>query len=465
MRRMTSGSLAALALVAIAAPTAKGQQSVSAPEARQIAREAYIYGFPIVDNYRIIHSYAIDKANREYKAPINQIASEARVYTPDDKAVQTPNSDTPYSFLVADLRAEPLVLTIPAVEKNRYYSVQLIDLYTFNFEYLGSRTTGVDGSRVLLAGPGWRGNLPAGVNRIVRSETEIVLAIYRTQLFNPGDIATVKKIQEGYKVEPLSTYLNQPAPKAASAIEFAKPLTAEEQRTSLGFFNILSFALQFCPVNPTEAVLRGRFRRIGIEPGKPFNAAAMPANMQAALKAGMTDGQKEIDARRATTRSSANIFGTRDFLKNNYVNRAVAAQMGIYGNSKEEAYYAGWSTEADGKTSLNTASNRYVIRFARGQIPPVNAFWSVTMYDMPAQLLVANKINRYLINSAMLSRLRRNKDGSITLYVQKDPPGAKEESNWLPAPDGDAYIILRAYWPKPPILDGKWKLPKIERVE
>jgi hypothetical protein len=462
---MSAGRLALLLLAAVAASPAQAQPSVTTQEARQIAREAYIYGFPLVDNYRILHSYAIDKASREFKAPFNQIASEARVYTPDDKAVQTPNSDTPYSLLVADLRAEPLVLTVPEVEKGRYFSVQLIDLYTFNFEYLGSRATGNEGGRYLLAGPGWRGGLPAGVSRVLRSETAIVFAIYRTQLFNPGDIASVKKIQDGYRVETLSSFLKQAAPPPAPAVNFVKPLPAAEQRTALEFFNILAFVLQFCPVHPSEAVLRERLARMGIVPGKPFNATALPANMQAALKAGMADGQKDIDARRASTPSAVNLFGTREFMKNNYVNRALGAQRGIYGNSKEEAFYTTWSTEADGKTPLDTAANRYLIRFARNGLPPVNAFWSVTMYDAKAQLLVPNKINRYLINSPMVPRLRREKDGSILIRIQTESPGGKDESNWLPAPDGPAYIVFRAYWPKPPILDGKWKLPKIERVE
>jgi hypothetical protein len=159
-------------------------QSISADEARTIAKEAYIYGFPLVDSYRVQYSYFVDRGNPEFKVPWNTLSNTARVYTPDDKAIQTPNSDTPYSFLGADLRAEPLVLTVPAIEEERYYSLQFIDMYTFNFAYVGSRATGNDGGSFLLAGPDWKGETPPGVKSVIRAETEFAFVLYRTQLFN-----------------------------------------------------------------------------------------------------------------------------------------------------------------------------------------------------------------------------------------------------------------------------------------
>ena len=168
-------------------------------EARSTAKEAYIYGFPMVDSYRIQHAYFADTKNPEYKGPWNHVVNIPRVYTPADTAVQTPNSDTPYSMLGMDLRAEPMVLTVPPIEKNRYFSVQFIDAYTFNFAYIGSRTTGNEGGSYLIAGPGWKGETPKGVKEVIRSETDFVLAAYRTQLFGPDDLDNVKKIQAGYK--------------------------------------------------------------------------------------------------------------------------------------------------------------------------------------------------------------------------------------------------------------------------
>ncbi len=160
------------------------QLGITTTEARAIAKEAYVYGFPLVDGYRIQFAYCVDRTNPEFKAPWNEIRNIARVFTPEDKAVQTPNSDTPYSMLGMDLRAEPLVLTLPPVEQGRYFSVQLVDLYTFNFAYLGSRATGNEGGSFLVAGPGWAGAVPNGVKSVIRCETELALALYRTQLFN-----------------------------------------------------------------------------------------------------------------------------------------------------------------------------------------------------------------------------------------------------------------------------------------
>src|SRR6185503_5835860 len=195
-----------------AAPGASVQTSVTPAEARTIARDAYVYGYPMVDSYRIQHAYFVDPKNPEYKAPWNQIRNIPRVYTPDDTAVQTPNSDTPYSMAGLDLRAEPIVLTVPAIEKERYFSIQLIDAYTHNFDYIGSRATGNGGGSFLIAGPGWRGETPPGITKVIRSETELVLGVYRTQLFNPGDFDNVKAVQAGYGAQPLSAFLGQAAP-------------------------------------------------------------------------------------------------------------------------------------------------------------------------------------------------------------------------------------------------------------
>lgn len=193
---------------------------------REIAEQAYIYGYPMVDNYRIQYSYFVDQANPQYKGSWNEVHSDARVYTADDTTVQTPNSDTPYSALGADLRAEPLVLTVPPIEADRYFSVQFVDAYTYNFAYVGTRTTGNGGGRYLLAGPNWNGTKPDGVDEVVRSDTDFVLALYRTQLFGPDDIDNVKAIQAGYAVQPLSAFLNQPT-AVAPAVDFVKPVSAE----------------------------------------------------------------------------------------------------------------------------------------------------------------------------------------------------------------------------------------------
>ena len=458
--------LAAAVSLVMLAPANASAQSITPDEARAIAKEAYIYGFPMVDNYRIQYAYFVDSKNPEYKAPWNQIANVPRVYTPADTAVQTPNSDTPYSMLGMDLRAEPMVLTVPPIEKDRYFGVQLIDAYTFNFAYIGSRATGNDGGSFVIAGPGWKGETPKGVKEVIRSETELALAAYRTQLFNPADIDNVKKIQAGYKAQPLSAFLGQPPPAAAPAIDFIKPLNAADERKSLEFFNILNFILQFTPTVPSETDLMARFAKIGVGAGKTFDPNSLPPEIKTAIEQGVADAwadlasvKKEIDAGTVT---SGQLFGTREYLKNNYLYRMAGAVLGIYGNSKQEAMYPAYAIDAAGQ-KLDGA-NRYTVHFVAGQLPPVNAFWSLTMYDLPQSLLVANPINRYLLNSPMLPQFVKDADGGLTFYVQNELPGKDKEPNWLPAPKGPFFIAMRLYWPKEAALDGSWKKPPMEKA-
>jgi hypothetical protein len=443
---------------------AAAQTAISPSEARAIAKEAYIYAYPMVDSYRVQYTYFVDRQNPEYKGPWNQIHNVARVYTPADTAIQTPNSDTPFSFIGMDLRTEPLVLTVPNIETNRYFSIQLIDAYTFNFDYVGSRTTGNDGGSFLVAGPTWSGEIPKGVQKVFRSDTSLAFAQYRTQLFNPGDIDNVKRVQAGYKVQPLSEFLGQAAPKPAPAIEFMKPLTPGSQRTSPEVFNVLNFMLQFCPTHPSETALMARFAKIGIGAGKNFDVTKLSPEMKTAIEQGMADAWAEFAEFKRTKAdtgevTSGDVFGTRQYLKNNYLYRFAAAAIGIYGNSKEEAMYPYYAIDSD-KQPL-TGSRRYALRFAPGELPPVNAFWSVTMYEMPRSLLYANPLDRYLINSPMLPQLKRDPDGGLTLIIQHESPGKEKEANWLPAPNGPFVLNLRLYWPKQEAVDGKWTAPPL----
>ena len=468
VRELMLACALALQAAIVPASAASARQQVPPAEVRAIAKEATIYGFPLVDNYRVMHSYFVDTTGSEFKAHWNTIHNVERVYTPDDKAIQTPNSDTPYSQLGADLRTEPLVISVPTVGKDRYYSLQFIDLYTFNFAYVGSRATGSEAANYLLAGPHWKGKVPAGIKQVIRSETDLAFVLYRTQLKGPDDIGNVKKIQAGYKVQPLSAFLGTAAPAPAPAVDFLKPLSAQEQRTSPRFFDELNFLLQFAPAHPSETALRARFARIGVVAGKPFDAEQLPPPQRQAVEEGMADAWQTL-ARFKTEqidtgkRTSGDGFGTRNFLKNDYLARMASAAFGIYGNSKEEAVYPAYFVDSKGQ-ALDGESNRYVLRFPANALPPVNSFWSFTMYGLPESLLVANPLNRYLINSAMLPALKRDADGGITLYLQNESPGKDKEANWLPAPKGPFWAAMRLYWPKPEALDGRWKQPALDRV-
>src|ERR1700683_1344085 len=373
---------------------AGAQTGVTPAEARAIAKEAYVYGFPLVDSYRIQYDYFVDSKGPEFKAPWNHIANTPRVYTPADTAIQTPNSDTPYSWLGLDLRTEPLVLTVPEVEKKRYYSIQFTDAYTFNIDYVGSRTTGNDAANFLVVGPGWKGQTPKGIKKVVRSETDILMPIYRVQLFDPSDLDNIKKAQSGFKVQTLSSFLGTPAPQAAPAIDFIKPLTVETQKTSLEFFNILNFVLRYCPTDPSEVELMKRFAKIGVGADQSFDASKLSPEMTKAIEDGRTDAWADFTALLQQfdegTVTSGDVFGTRAFLKNNYLYRMGAAVLGIYANSKEDAIYPIYGVdEANQKLS---GANKYTLGFAPGQLPPVNAFWSLTMYKMPESLLSDNPI-------------------------------------------------------------------------
>jgi hypothetical protein len=294
LMRVLAARLFPLAVALFALCAAAEAQSLSPTEARAIAKEATIYGFPLVDSYRIQHSYFVDRSSAEFKGPWNTLSNTARVFTPDDKAIQTPNSDTPYSFLGADLRAEPLVLTVPAVAGDRYYSLQFIDMYTFNFAYVGSRATGNSAGSFLLAGPDWKGATPPGIKAVIRSETAFAFVLYRTQLFNPEDIGNVRRIQAGYKVQPLSRFLGKPPPPPPPAIAFVTPLSPADERTSPAFFNVLDFVLQFCPTNPAETGLMARFAKLGLGGHGTFDAAQLSPDMRQAVTAGMGDAWAEF---------------------------------------------------------------------------------------------------------------------------------------------------------------------------
>lgn len=456
-----------LTALALSLSTSAWADFTATPEqARAIAKEAYLYGFPVVEMYKTLYTQAVDKKSSNYKAPFNQIGNTAKAFTAKDTAFVTPNADTPYSFVWMDLRAEPLVLTLPPIEEHRYYSVQLIDAYTQNFAYLGTRSTGNNGGHFMIAGPDWKGRQPQNIDRLLRSESNIAYALYRTQLFDDKDLSKVKQIQAGYKVEPLSRYDKHKAPPAAPKIDWPKPVPNMSDTPDL--FRYLNFMLAFTQANDAERALLERFKTIGVEAGKPFNVAKLSTDQRQALEDGIADAKAEfaefkknrVDTHEVT---SGDFFGTRDHLKGNYLYRYAGANMGIFGNSAEEANYIGYFVDKDNQP-LDASKHDYTLHFNKDALPPANAFWSLTMYDARTKLLVANPLNRYLINSRMLSDLKFDADGGLTLYLQSKAPAGDVQSNWLPAPNGPFYGVLRLYLPKPEVTHGQWKIPSLTPV-
>jgi hypothetical protein len=452
---------------------AKGVAAPGIAATKAIAEEAFIYGLPLVMNYAVMYEFAVDTKSSQFKAPFNKINNQHRVATYEDTAVVTPNSDTPYSILWLDLRAEPMVISVPAVAKKRYYSVQLTDGNTYNFGYIGSRATGSGPGDYLVVGADWKGQTPAGIKKVFSSTTPFAFSIFRTQLFNPADMPNVEKVQAGYKAQPLSAFLKQPAPPAAPKIDF---LPATTEGIKANFYEYLDAGLQFVPPSPDSKDVRARLASIGIGPGKTFEFKDLSLEHKAAVLLGMKEGDDKVDKFLASGVKNINgwsvgsFFGDRAFYKGDWLMRAAAAKGGIYGNDAVEATYPITRVDAKGET-LDGSKHAYTLTFPAGQLPPVNAFWSVTMYDGKSQLLIKNPINRYLINSPMLPGMKKNADGSLTLYIQKDSPGKAKEANWLPAPNDTIYLVMRLYWPKdtpPSILPagkGTWKPPGLVMVK
>jgi len=472
---LRSAAVTAVAATATKPFPAFAQATAERPgffKAKDIAEAGFIYGLPIVMNYGVMYEYTVDRNSGQFKAPFNQIANAANVFTYKDTAVVTPNSDTPYSIVSMDLRAEPIVLSVPAVDPKRYYSVMLCDGNTYNYGYIGSRATGSDAGDYMVVAPDWKGATPPGIKKVFRSSTQFSLAIYRTQLFNPDDLDNVKKVQAGYKVQTLSAYLKQPAPPAAPAVDFPK-IDTELAKTN--FFEFLDFALQFAPAQENEKEIRAQLARIGVGPGKTFNFKNLPLEQKLEIGLGMKEGEKKVDEAVDKAGKGVNgwrvssLFGDSAFYNGDWLKRAAGAKGGIYGNDAAEAMYPARRADSDGQP-LDGSKHNYTLTFPAGQQPPVNAFWSVTMYDGKTQFLIENPINRYLINSPMLPDMKKNADGSLTLYIQNKSPGADKESNWLPAPNDTIYLVLRLYWPKVeppsilPVGEGTWQPPEVKRV-
>jgi hypothetical protein len=441
---------------------------------KAIAEEGFIYGLPLVMNYAIMNEYAVDPNSSQFKAPFNQIKNEPRVYTYKDTAVVTANSDTPYSFVWLDLRTEPIVLSVPEAPKDRYISVMLADAHTYNYGYMGSRATQGKAGKYMVVGPDWEGEKPDGIDKVFESLTPFSLAAYRTQLINAQDMPNVVKIQDQYKVEPLSAFLKQPAPEAAPKIDF---LPATSAGIKDNFWNYLGAALEYIPEADEDKEIRAKLAQIGIAPGKTFDMKSLSPERQKAMAEAMKAGDEKVATYLASGMTDINgwqlgsLPGDRAHYNGDWVMRAATAKAGIYGNNAAEAVYPLGRADANGETieTIDTSKHNYTLTFGKDEMPPVNAFWSVTMYDGKSQLMIENPINRYLVNTAMVPDMKKNEDGSLTIYIQKDSPGKDKEANWLPAPNDTAYMVMRLYWPKPatealsvlPVGKGTWKPPGV----
>ncbi|HTR36316.1 MAG TPA: DUF1254 domain-containing protein [Bryobacteraceae bacterium] len=453
---MNFRSLAAASAVALTvgmAATASSAQSVPTAEVRAIAKDAYIYAFAMMESYQTWYSQAVDKSSSAYVGGFNVFRHYSEPFTPANTDIVTPNNDTPYSWAWLDLRAEPIVVSVPAVPKDRYYVMQWIDLFTQNFAYIGVRSTGFEAGSYLIAGPGWHGVKPPGIKRVFKAETDIVGTLTRTSLHGPSDVAALKALQAQYVLQPLSAYVKKPAPPAPPPIDF--PPYDKAKAHSHDFITYLNFLLQFAmPPDPSEVAIRKRFAKIGIGPAQPWDASKVDSATLAAIDAGVKDGQAEIDALAAKTFDTNGLFGTRAQMKSSYLKRDVGAMKGLYGNSIEEAWYGGY---------LGDGTKLSAIHFTKANLPPARFFWSATMYTLPARFLFANPLDRYSIGDRTQG-LQYGKDGSLTIFIGNVSPGKSKESNWLPSPPGPYSLVVRVYGPSEAARAGKWKLPPLQPV-
>lgn len=452
-------------------PKAGEPAAPSTKEAEAIAKEAYIYAYPMMESYRTMYVQAVDRTAQGYKAPFNQLVHSSALLGPEFKDVVRPNNDTLYSFAWLDLRAEPVVVTVPKIE-GRYYSVQLIDMYTHNFAYLGTRATHGEAGSYAVAGPGpeWDGATPDGAKDVLVSESQFVYCIVRIEVRGPEDVAAVKELQKGFRLTPLHVFLGRTGAPAASGITF--PAHDATKAKSAGFMDLLGFLLSQVEPNPDEAELMQRFARVGIRPGAtaaslgldPPTRQAVDAGVGAALVAISRAASDPSTIPGITVRSDKGwsgvdgLFGSRETMGSRYLARAVAAMIGLYGNDTAEAYYPIGLADATGDP-LDGSAKDYTMRFEKSQLPQVDAFWSMTIYSLPDQLMVENPIGRYSIGDR--SKLEYGKDGSLTIYIQHDSPGERHQSNWLPAPDGPFSLQFRMYLPKPAALHPLYLPPPI----
>lgn len=425
------------------------------------AYDAYMYGLPIVTNYGTFIEYSVNKKSGQYKAPINTINNQHRVFTYKDTSIVTPNSDTPYSMAFIDLRKEPIVLSVPEI-KGRYYSIQLIDFETYGYGYIGTRTTGTKAGKYMIVHGKTSKMIPEGIDKVFTCGTPLSFLIYRTQLFDEPDIDNVIKIQNGYKIQTLSEFNG--TKKSAGIPPYFKTINSSLIKEN--FFQYLDIALKYIPEDSYSAEMFKKLGSMGIGPRKNFEYSKTNPVVKYIQNTAATHASAELDKYlqkqpKTNNWSIVNVHSEKQFYAGNWKLRAAVTRGGIYANDIEEAIYPMTKIDADGDTL--TGANKYVLDFTEDSLPPVNAFWSLTMYDGKTQLLIKNPLNRYLINSSMIPELKKT-NGVIRIYIQSETPGKNLESNWLPAPQGDIYMVLRLYYPKKQALVGSWKPPFVVKV-
>ncbi len=459
-----------LGLGAVAAPVALAQGTTTAiteQEAHAIAVDAYVYFYPLLSMDVSRKTFTNIEPGKEFgKGPANMFTN-IPIYPPADfKGVVRPNFDTLYSVAWLDMTEEPVVITAPDTS-GRYYLLPMLDMWTDAFASPGWRTTGTQASNYLVAPPGWNGAVPAGMSRI-NAPTPHVWVIGRTKTDGPSDYDTVHKIQAGYKVTMLSDWGKTPRPvevKIDTSVDMKTPPKVQVDTMPAGkYFSYAAELLKVEPPHVTDEPILAQMKKIGIDVGKSFDISKLHPTVQKAIESAPTEAQRLMTWKLATLARVANGWAmntdTVGVYGNYYLKRAILAQQGLGANVPEDAIYPLNLGDESGKPLDGT--NKYTITFEKGSMPPVNAFWSITLYDSEG-FQVGNRLNRFAVSSWM--PFKHNADGSLDLYFQNESPGKDKEANWLPAPKAPFNLLMRMYAPKSEALIGKWSPPPVTKAQ
>ena len=450
---------------------AASARSLSDQEAHEIAREAYLYAYPIVlMDVTMRQSTAVPTATTmPGRAPINQFAYFRAYPAADAKDVVRFNFDTLYSFAWVDLSKGPMILSVPDTG-GRYYLVPSLDMWTDVFASVGSRTTGTAAGHFAYVPPGWQGDLPAGVQRI-NAPTSMIWVMGRVQTDGPSDYSNVHKIQDGLKLTPLDRWGKDYLPPATSPVDTqvdakTPPLVQVEKMTGVEFFTRFAELMKKYPPHPNDYPVLFRMRALGLEPGQSWDASKLDAKTTALINDAAKGALSDVGAYLKRGGTGTHVNGWNIATDNmgtygtSYLQRALVALAGLGANLPADAIYPAAFVDSDGKPL--DGANKYVLQFAKGKTPPADAFWSLTMYDNQG-FQVPNPINRFAIGGR--DKLKYNDDGSLDIYIQAESPGPDKESNWLPGPkSGPLGPTLRLYAPRPEVLDGTWAPPAIKRL-
>ncbi len=475
MRKATLVFKATLLSLGLAFVPVSASAQISAQEARQIGLDAYVYGYSLIttDVTRVQMSN-VDKLDMEHlRAPMNQFVNVPRYPPADYRGVSAPNADTLYSVAWLDL-AEPQVFSHPDMG-GRFHLFPMVDLWMTIFASPGTRTGDDKAASYLITGPGWKGEVPKGMKQIQATTRYIVIL---GRIYADGtepDYKAANALQAQYKITPLSAWgksfvYTAPPVNADPGVSMTdKPQEAILALGTAGYFDMMARLMcKDSPAYPADAPMLAKMARIGVVPCKPFKLDQLDLAVQAALKDLPEAALKTIGDSKGSMgemvagweiTKGLGVYGT------DYMKRAVVAAFGWPANVQEDAVYPYTETDSAGKKL--TGANKYTLTFAKGQTPPVNGFWSITMYEIDqGWWFVPNPLNKFTVSPR--NNLKTNPDGSITLYFQNESPGKDKEANWLPAPKGEFLPMLRMYWPSekaPSILNGTWTPPAVKRVQ